>query len=62
VDRKKEVAAREENVATLEQKLAEDLREFARPQPSASSKPKLGRNEPCWCKSGKKYKHCHGAA
>ncbi len=20
---------------------------------------KLGRNEPCWCKSGKKYKHCH---
>ncbi|WP_028490939.1 preprotein translocase subunit SecA [Thioalkalivibrio sp. ALE19] len=22
--------------------------------------PKLGRNEPCWCGSGKKYKHCHG--
>ena len=21
---------------------------------------KLGRNEPCWCDSGKKYKHCHG--
>ena len=21
--------------------------------------PKLGRNEPCWCASGKKYKHCH---
>ncbi len=20
----------------------------------------LGRNEPCWCGSGKKYKHCHG--
>ena len=20
---------------------------------------KLGRNEPCWCGSGKKYKHCH---
>ena len=20
---------------------------------------KLGRNDPCWCKSGKKYKHCH---
>ena len=18
-----------------------------------------GRNEPCWCGSGKKYKHCH---
>ncbi|MFO7743615.1 MAG: SEC-C metal-binding domain-containing protein [Anaerolineae bacterium] len=19
----------------------------------------LGRNDPCWCGSGKKYKHCH---
>jgi len=23
---------------------------------------KLGRNDPCWCGSGKKYKRCHGAA
>jgi len=23
---------------------------------------KVGRNEPCWCGSGKKYKFCHGAA
>jgi preprotein translocase subunit SecA len=22
--------------------------------------PKLGRNDPCWCGSGKKYKKCHG--
>jgi preprotein translocase subunit SecA len=22
--------------------------------------PKVGRNEPCPCGSGKKYKHCHG--
>ncbi|MBA2625808.1 MAG: SEC-C domain-containing protein, partial [Acidimicrobiia bacterium] len=21
---------------------------------------KVGRNEPCWCGSGKKYKVCHG--
>ncbi|MFN4262845.1 MAG: preprotein translocase subunit SecA [Thioalkalivibrionaceae bacterium] len=21
---------------------------------------KLGRNDPCWCGSGKKFKHCHG--
>jgi preprotein translocase subunit SecA len=20
---------------------------------------KVGRNDPCWCGSGKKYKHCH---
>ena len=23
-------------------------------------KPKIGRNDPCWCGSGKKYKRCHG--
>ena len=22
---------------------------------------KLGRNDACWCGSGKKYKHCHEA-
>ena len=30
--------------------------------PTAASQalvPKLGRNEPCWCGRGKKYKHCH---
>ncbi|MDX1975345.1 MAG: preprotein translocase subunit SecA [Rickettsiales bacterium] len=26
-----------------------------------SATPKVGRNEPCPCGSGKKYKHCHGA-
>jgi len=43
----------------------------AHAQPAAgthrSSKPpsytraqsKLGRNDPCWCGSGRKYKHCH---
>jgi preprotein translocase subunit SecA len=23
------------------------------------ARPKVGRNDPCWCGSGKKYKHCH---
>jgi preprotein translocase subunit SecA len=27
----------------------------------AKGGPKLGRNDPCWCGSGKKYKRCHGA-
>ena len=22
--------------------------------------PKIGRNDPCYCGSGKKFKHCHG--
>jgi preprotein translocase subunit SecA len=38
------------------------------PRPSAAppkaetvrrARPKVGRNDPCWCGSGKKYKHCH---
>jgi preprotein translocase subunit SecA len=27
----------------------------------ARSGPKIGRNDPCWCGSGKKFKKCHGA-
>ena len=29
-----------------------------KPQPKRVKK--IGRNEPCWCGSGKKYKNCHG--
>ncbi len=29
-------------------------------QPFVRETPKVGRNEPCPCGSGKKYKHCHG--
>ncbi|MDP2751178.1 MAG: preprotein translocase subunit SecA [Rhodocyclaceae bacterium] len=29
-------------------------------QPIQRSLPKVGRNDPCPCGSGKKYKHCHG--
>jgi len=28
--------------------------------PPVRTEPKIGRNEPCPCGSGKKYKHCHG--
>jgi preprotein translocase subunit SecA len=24
-------------------------------------KEQIGRNDPCWCGSGKKFKKCHGA-
>ncbi|WOJ98380.1 preprotein translocase subunit SecA [Congregibacter brevis] len=30
-------------------------------QPITRSEPKVGRNDPCPCGSGKKYKQCHGA-
>jgi len=31
------------------------------PTTTAAAVPRVGRNEPCPCGSGKKYKHCHGA-
>ena len=30
-------------------------------KPIVNAMPKVGRNDPCPCGSGKKYKHCHGA-
>ncbi|HEY8041283.1 MAG TPA: SEC-C metal-binding domain-containing protein [Polyangiaceae bacterium] len=42
----------------------ERLKRFARAAPkkeSARAEPKPGRNEPCPCGSGKKWKKCHGA-
>ena len=30
-------------------------------QDQISKNKKMGRNEPCFCGSGKKFKHCHGA-
>lgn len=43
----------------IERRVASELKSDA---PREASTRKLGRNEPCWCKSGKKYKYCHGAA
>ena len=33
----------------------------SRPRSPATAGPKVGRNDPCPCGSGKKYKHCHGS-
>ena len=44
----------------------EALAEAAKPEEPAAAQPyvrnetKVGRNDPCWCGSGKKFKHCHG--
>jgi hypothetical protein len=32
----------------------------SKPQTYVRAQPKVGRNEPCPCGSGRKYKHCHG--
>jgi len=58
-DREREAASREENVAAVEQNLAGQLRASAGSQTAGPSKRQLGRNDPCWCGSGKKYKVCH---
>jgi preprotein translocase subunit SecA len=31
------------------------------PMPAVNEHRDIGRNDPCWCGSGKKYKRCHGA-
>ena len=33
-----------------------------RDAPRSTSTSKIGRNDPCWCGSGKKFKKCHGCA
>jgi preprotein translocase subunit SecA len=38
-----------------------DPRSSAAAAPFVRQMPKVGRNEPCPCGSGRKYKHCHGA-
>ena len=62
--------AREEDVERLEQKRraapivmshgGDDS--AARPEPVRRESAKVGRNDPCVCGSGKKYKKCHGTA
>ncbi|MGA7178824.1 MAG: preprotein translocase subunit SecA [Thiobacillaceae bacterium] len=48
--------------ADLDQALAQAAMPDSMPMAAASgsSVPKVGRNDPCPCGSGKKYKHCHG--
>ena len=52
---KDEVAARSNQDPTKQ-----DTRENQRIEPAHAEK-RPGRNEPCYCGSGKKFKHCHGA-
>ncbi|HEX9933816.1 MAG TPA: SEC-C metal-binding domain-containing protein, partial [bacterium] len=42
-----------------DQESAEGVQHAGKPQPVRVAK-QVGRNEPCPCGSGKKYKHCHG--
>ncbi|MFA0626778.1 preprotein translocase subunit SecA [Vibrio sp. 10N.222.49.A3] len=46
--------------ATAENQLADEEADAASPQTVVRDERKVGRNEPCPCGSGKKYKQCHG--
>ncbi|GGB00253.1 preprotein translocase subunit SecA [Macrococcus hajekii] len=48
-----------EQVAQGEAMVANDGKEKVKKQPK-QAEPTIGRNEPCPCGSGKKYKNCHG--
>ena len=49
--------AQADDVLHPQQQLPEDQ---PKQQPFKRTQKKLGRNEPCFCGSGKKFKHCHG--
>ncbi|MBB3186593.1 preprotein translocase subunit SecA [Microbacter margulisiae] len=50
---------RKDNIGNSEDPTQQDTREQQRQQPIHVEK-KIGRNDPCPCGSGKKYKNCHG--
>jgi preprotein translocase subunit SecA len=57
-----EQRARQQRVAPKIELSAPPKVEGQRPQPAVNRDAKVGRNDPCPCGSGKKYKKCHGAA
>ena len=55
------IQGRENNVALVESSVAQQLITLAESRTGAAPGSKPGRNDPCWCGSGVKYKKCHGA-
>ena len=45
---------------TIDQNISSEPQEPKAPQTIQRNAPKLGRNDPCHCGSGKKFKHCCG--
>ena len=43
-----------------EDKIREIVKEYKASKTVRRAAPKIGRNDPCPCGSGKKYKHCCG--
>jgi preprotein translocase subunit SecA len=48
-----------QNCTTVPNESVSQMHNFAqKPEPYRRPEPKTGRNDPCPCASGKKYKHC----
>ena len=45
---------------SAQRQAAQNVNRPAAPQQPIKADPKIGRNDPCPCGSGKKYKNCHG--
>ncbi|HRN70162.1 MAG TPA: preprotein translocase subunit SecA, partial [Candidatus Woesebacteria bacterium] len=50
---------KKEDVGIKPEKQAEPVTQSVNLQKEPAKKKKIGRNDPCWCGSGKKYKKCH---
>ena len=64
-EQKKQQSLSSENQPTLQppsidQNISSEQQEPKAPQTIKRNAPKLGRNDPCHCGSGKKFKHCCG--
>jgi preprotein translocase subunit SecA len=46
--------------AALPHSARQQQRPVSKPAPVVNKMPKVGRNDPCPCGSGKKFKQCHG--
>jgi preprotein translocase subunit SecA len=59
---KSEMQYRHDEASAMQEEAAEDLPqdEVEAVQPFVRDGRKVGRNEPCPCGSGKKFKQCHG--
>ena len=49
------------NLKIIQKNEEEDTKKKINQNLQSIAKSKIGRNEPCTCNSGKKYKHCCGA-
>ena len=55
--------AAQEGIAPAEDEDEDDApAQYAVEQRTVSDQERIGRNDPCWCGSGKKFKLCHGSA